>query len=269
MVVERTAENGKLRTMRGLLVIVLLCAVQLVSSQIRIISPEKLLEASEIRTTENSPLRFATEVVNFGTIEEMSGVWQGSAKLRNTGADTLVITQIKSTCGCLKAETAKRVIAPKEDVAVALKYYPRGHAGRVRQRVLIYSNLSADKPSAVLSLMGVVTASEDRSDDYPCTRGVLRLRQDTVRFSGEREVQRIAVMNGGSVALELSVDTNFLPKGLSVHFEPSNIAPKGQGQMVVKYDPTIGVLPKDGAKIYVKGLNLPPRQSAIDVVLKN
>ena len=248
---------------------ILLCAAQLLSAQIRIIPQEKLLEASEIKTAENSPLRFVTEEVTFGTIDEMSRVWQGSAKLRNLGADTLVLTQIKSTCGCLKADVSKRILAPSEEVAVALKYYPRGHAGRVRQRVLIYSNCSADKPSAVLSLTGLVTASEDRSDDYPYTRGVLRLRQDTVRLSGEREVQRIAIMNGGSAEVVLEVDSNFLPKGLSVHFEPSRIAPKGQGWMVVKYDPMIGELPKDGAKIYVKGLNLPPRQSAIDVVLKN
>ena len=254
--------------MRITAAVVMLCAVQMLSAQIRIIPQDVVRKATEIEVADNT-LQFSPKGVNFGTIDEMSGVWQGRAMLRNMGGDTLVITQIKTTCGCLRAESAKRVIAPNEIAEVALRYYPRGHAGRVRQRVLIYSNLSADKPSAVLSLAGVVTASEDRSDDYPYTRGVLRLRQDTVRFAGEKEVQRIAVMNGGSVALELSVDANFMPKGLSVHFEPSNIAPKGQGQMVVKYDPTIGVLPKNGAKIYVKGLNLPPRQSAIDVVLKN
>ena len=254
--------------MRVFIVVVMLCAVQLLSAQIRIISQNKLLEADP-KTVANSSLQFVSEEVNFGTIDEMSGVWQGGAKLRNSGADTLVVTQIKSTCGCLKAELAKRVIAPKEEVAVTLKYYPRGHAGRVRQRVLLYTSLSSEKPSTVLTLTGLVTASEDKSFYYPYTRGVLRLRQDTVRLSGEREVQRIAIMNGGSAELKLEVDANLLPKGVKVRFEPSRVAPKGQGEMVVEYEPTTETTPAKLGKIYIKGLNLPPRQSAIDVILKN
>ena len=254
--------------MRGVVAIIMLCAVQLLSAQIRIIPQEELLKAQP-KAAENSPLQFRPTEVDFGTIEEMSGVWQGSAKLVNTGADTVVVTQIKSTCGCLKAELPKRVLAPNESVKVALKYYPRGHAGRVMQRVLLYSNGATDQPSAVLALKGLVTASADRSDDYPYTRGVLRLRQDTVRLSGEHEVLRVAFMNGGSTELKLAVNANFLPKGMSVRFEPSKVAPKGEGEMVVEYAPTAEKLPATLGKIYIEGLNLPPRQSAIDVILKN
>ena len=253
---------------RSCALVVALCVAQMLLAQIRIIPQEKLLEA-EPKAIANSPLQFVGEEVSFGTIDEMSGVWQGRARLRNLGVDTLAITQIKTTCGCLKAEVAKRVLAPKEEVAVALRYYPRGHAGRVRQRVLVYTNHSSAMPSAMLTLTGQVTASEDRSDDYPYTRGVLRLRQDTLRLSGVKEAQRVAIMNGGSTELELSVDENFLPKGMKVCFEPSRLAPKAEGTMIVEYEPTTETTPAKLGKIYIKGLNLPPRQSAIDVILKN
>ena len=254
--------------MRGVVAIIMLCAVQLLSAQIRIIPQEELLKAQP-KAAENSSLKFASEEVNFGTIDEMSGVWQGSAVVTNVGTEPISITQVKSTCGCLKAELPKRVLAPNESVKVALKYYPRGHAGRVMQRVLFYSNGATDQPSAVLALKGLVTASADRSDDYPYTRGVLRLRQDTVRLSGEREVLRVAFMNGGTTEIKLAVNANFLPKGMSVRFEPSKVAPKGEGEMVVEYAPTAEKLPATLGKIYIEGLNLPPRQSAIDVILKN
>ena len=253
--------------MRGVVAIIMLCAVQLLSAQIRIIPQEELLKAQP-KAAENSPLQFRPTEVDFGTIDEMSGVWQGGAKLQNLGVDTLVITQMRTTCGCLKADVAKRVLAPKEEIGVTLKYYPRGHAGRVRQRVLLYTNRSSEKPTAVLTLTGFVSASEDRSDDYPYTRGVLRLRQDTVRLSGTREIQRIAIMNGGSTELSLSVDENFLPKGVSVRFEPSKMAPKGQGDMVVEFNPPVEQLPANLGEIYIKGLNLPPRQSTIEVIVK-
>ena len=254
--------------MREVIVAIMLCAAQLLSAQIRIIPQEKLL-AAEPKAAENSSLQFATEEVNFGTIDEMSGVWQGSAVATNIGTEPISITQIKSTCGCLKAEMPKRVLAPKESVKVALKYYPRGHAGRVLQRVLLYANGATEQPSAILRLRGVVTASADRSDDYPYSRGVLRLRQDTVRLSGEREVLRLAFMNGGSTELKLAVNANLLPKGMKVRFEPSEVAPKGEGEMVVEYVPTTEKSPAVFGKIYIEGLNLPPRQSVIDVILKN
>ncbi|MBE6195048.1 MAG: DUF1573 domain-containing protein [Rikenellaceae bacterium] len=253
-------------SMRRGVVVAMLCVAQIVSAQIRII-PQAQLEAATPQA-QSSTLQFVPREVDFGTIEEMSGVWQGSANLVNIGTDTLALTQIKTTCGCLKAEVQKRVLAPNESVAVALKYYPRGHAGRVSQRVLLYTNGATETPSAILTLRGLVTASEDRSDDYPYSRGVLRLRQEVVQLQGEtREVLRVACMNGGSIKLRPVADAMLLPKGVKVYFEPAELAPKQQGDMVVEYVPQGEIATADSFKIYIKGLNLPPRQSVVEVVV--
>lgn len=247
---------------------VLICAACLASAQIRIIPREKLLEAEPKAMA--SSLKALPETVDFGTIDEMSGVWQGSAEIVNQGAETIAITRIKSSCGCLQVELPKRVVAPKERVRVALKYYPRGHAGRVRQRVLLYTEASDEAPSVVLQVQGFVTASADRSDDYPYSRGVLRLRQERVQLQHEgRQVVRIACMNGGSTLLRPMVDAQLLPKGLKVHFEPSEFAPKQQGDMVVEYDGGGALQSGMPLHIYIKGLNLPPRQSKIEVVVED
>lgn len=254
---------------RSSIFVIMLCAVQLLSAQIRII-PQERLEVANPKALDSSPLQFRPSEVDFGTIEEMSGRWQGSAELVNIGVDTVVITQIKSTCGCLKAEVQTRVVAPKESIGIVLKYYPRGHAGRVMQRVFVYTNCSTDTPSAILQLRGDVTASEDRRDDYPYVRGTLRLRQQEVRFErGTKAQYRIACMNGGSVALRPVVDAMFLPKGVVVRFEPSELTPKQEGSMIVEYVPQEGVNEIDSAKIYIKGLGVPPRDSAIDIKFDN
>lgn len=246
--------------------VMMLWAVQLAFAQIRII-PQDRLEAANPKAA-TSALGFVPSEVNFGTIEEMLSVWQGSAKLVNSGADTIVLTQIKSTCGCLKAEVQKRILAPKESAAVVLKYYPRGHAGDVMQRVLVYTNLSKEQPSAILQLRGVVTASEDRRDDYPYSRGVFRLRQEAAQLRGDaKEVLRIACMNGGSTKLRPTVDAMLLPKGVKVYFEPAELEPKQEGDMVVSYAPQSGANAIDDFKIYIKGLNLPPRHSMIEVLV--
>jgi hypothetical protein len=253
--------------MRGVIAVVMLCAAQLLSAQIRIIPQAKLLEA-EPKAIENSSLRFATDEVSFGTIDEMSGVWQGSAILTNSGSEPITITQVRSTCGCLKAELPKRVLASKESIKVALKYYPRGHAGRVLQRVLLYANGVTEQPSAILRLRGMVTASADRSDDYPYTRGVLRLRQERVVLESEgRQILRIACMNGGSLELHPKVDTLLTSKELRVHFEPQILAPKQEGYMIVELSTSEVKEVAENLKIYLKLPNISPRQGVVDVVV--
>lgn len=251
--------------MRRGVVVAMLCVAQIVSAQIRII-PQSQLEAATPKATEDSPLRFQPTEVNFGTIEEMSGVWHGSAKLVNIGTDTVAITQIKSTCGCLKAELQDRVLSPKESVVVALKYYPRGHAGRVMQRVILYANGAPDRPAAILQLKGLVTASEDRSDDYPYSRGTLRLRQEVVRFEATGEqIMRVACMNGGSTILQPKIDTLLSSKGLKVRFEPAVLAPKAEGYMVVTYTPKDKVAESVTKKIHLKLPGVPPRHGVVEV----
>lgn len=244
---------------------VLLCAVQMLSAQIRIIPQERVLEAANPKSV-TSPLRFSSEVVDFGTIDEMSGVWQGSVDVMNTGGDTIAITQVKSTCGCLQIGLPKRVLAPRESVKATLKYYPRGHAGRITQRVLLYTNVSEKYPSAIVQLRGVVTASADRSDDYPYTRGTLRLRQEEVHFGvAGRQVQRIACMNGGSTELRLAVDTLLTSRGVRVRFEPSILAPKQEGDMIVEYEPQRDIKEEKALKIYLKLPNVAPRYGVVEV----
>lgn len=241
--------------------LIMLCAVQIVVAQIRIIPHEKVLEASEPKLAP-SALRFAPQSVDFATIDEMSGVWQGSVKLINEGNDTVVVAQVRTTCGCLKAELAKRLLAPNEEVAVRLKYYPRGHAGNVMQRVFLYATTSKD-PVAVLRLTGKVTASADRSDDYPYSRGVLRLRQDQVQVPSGVAV-RVACMNGGSMPIRPMVDSLLTTKGLKVRFEPSMLAPKQEGNMIVEVSAKVAT---QSAKIFLKGVGVPPRQSVVEVLI--
>lgn len=246
----------------------MLCVVQMITAQIRIIPQEKLREV-ELKAVA-SALQFAPEKVDFGTIDELSEPWQGNARLVNGGGDTLAITRINSTCGCLRVEVAKRTLAPKESIEVSLKYYPRGHAGRVSQRVLIYTSLSDDQPSAMLELRGVVTASADRSDDYPYSRGALRLRQEGVRFDGRvKQVERIACMNGGVTELRPEVDKMFLPSGVRGYFEPATLASKQEGSLVLEYLPTANTGVKEGTVAYIKGLGVPPRQSSIKIEFEN
>lgn len=258
--------------MRFVLVIALLMT-QVAVAQLRII-PEEQLRAVANPKMATTDICFLPTKVSFGEIDEMSGVWQGRAQIVNRSADTVVITRLQSTCGCFKATPSERVLAPQKGVEVLLKYYPRGHAGEVAQRVFVYTTLSEHQPSAVLHLEGLVVASSDRSDDYPYMRGPLRLRQEAVRFNRtRREGLRIACMNGGDAELRLSINAMFRPKGLNAYFSPAVLAPKQEGYIIIEYNPEEmdfeRVKSLDGAlKLYIDGIELPMRQRAIEVVIE-
>lgn len=248
--------------------VLMVLMVQSLSAQIRIIPQQERLEMTQPKVAA-SPLRLLQERLNFGTIDEMSGVWQGSATLVNSGEKSIAIVRIKSTCGCLQADIPKRVLAPRERVSMSLKYYPRGHAGKVNQRLFIYTDSSSESPSAVLTFTGVVTASADRSDDYPYQRGALRLRQERVVLDGKRRQSvRIACMNGGTTTLRLSCDELLSSQGVKVRFEPATLAPKQEGDMIVEYDPAQNSRNLEMLKAYIKGLNLPPREGVVEVKIE-
>ena len=245
--------------------LIMLCAVNFATAQIRIIPREKVLSAAEPKMAV-SPLQFVPQSVDFGAIDEMMGVWQGRAKLVNRGADTVVVAQLKSTCGCLKAELSKRIILPKEEVEVRLKYYPRGHAGSVMQRVFLYTTVTGEDPVAVLRLTGKVIASADRSDDYPYSRGVLLLRQDRVVLKRGEQL-RVACMNGGSTPIRPKVDTLLTSRGVKVRFEPSRLEPKQEGYMMVELSAQTIVNDTQSAKIYLMDIGVPPRQGGVEVLV--
>ena len=75
--------NQRYEIVRISAAVVMFCAVQMLSAQIRIIPQDVVRKAAEIEVADNS-LQFSPKGVNFGTIDEMSGVWQGRAMLRRS-----------------------------------------------------------------------------------------------------------------------------------------------------------------------------------------
>ena len=112
----------------------------------------------------------------------------------------------------------------------------------------------------------IVTSSETDFDQITALC-VPFARTRVVLGGKEREVVRIACMNGGSTILKPAVDSRFLPKCVSVRFEPAELAPKQEGDMVVEYTPQGANEGTRSVKLYINGLNVAPRESTIEIVI--
>ncbi len=100
--------------------------------------------------------KFEAETVDYGEITK------GSDGLRefvftNVGNEPLIITQVKSSCGCTVPEKPKDPIAPGEKGVIKVKYDTK-RVGPIRKTITVYSN--ADEPIKALKIKGKVIAGK-------------------------------------------------------------------------------------------------------------
>ena len=100
-------------------------------------------------------ISFKSETVNYGEIAK------GSDGVRvftftNTGNAPLIISEVKSSCGCTVPKKPDGPIAPGESNTIQVKY-DTYRVGPIRKTVTVYSN--AEEPVKALKIKGEVLAA--------------------------------------------------------------------------------------------------------------
>ena len=97
-------------------------------------------------------IEFKTDVIDYGTIEK------GSDGIRvfeftNTGNAPLIISSVKSTCGCTVPKKPKGPIMPGETGVIEVKYDTK-RVNPIRKTITVISN--AETPTVALKIKGLV-----------------------------------------------------------------------------------------------------------------
>ena len=229
------------------------------------IIPREIREAAKPTTVEGEWLIFEGGTTHtFGTISEDDALWQTNLQWRTKEGRKVTITRIQTTCGCVAAKWDKRLSVNVTEGTIDVKYYPKGHAGKVHQCLFVYTSLSDEKPTAIISLVGTVTPSHDRSGDYKYSAGVLGMRQKSVAVpEGGGEV-RIAVVNCGSTPLRVVHDGRISTPNIKAHTEPETLESSQEGDLVIEYSPDN----TNAVMLYLAGINTPPRERKIEVTIE-
>ncbi len=99
-------------------------------------------------------ISFKSDVVNYGEIAKGSdGV--RVFEFTNTGDEPLIISNVKSSCGCTVPKKPNGPIAPGESSTIQVKY-DTNRVGPIRKTVTVYSN--ADEPIKALKIKGEILA---------------------------------------------------------------------------------------------------------------
>jgi hypothetical protein len=97
-------------------------------------------------------IEFKTDVIDYGTIEKGSNGVR-IFEFTNTGNAPLIISNVKSTCGCTIPKKPKGPIMPGETGEIEVKY-DTNRVNPIRKTITVFSN--AETPTVALKIKGVV-----------------------------------------------------------------------------------------------------------------
>lgn len=135
--------------------------------------------ADSTRTSAAAPaagprVKVVDSVYNFGTVVQGSHV-KHSFAIRNAGTKDLIITGVKSTCGCTVAAPSKNLVVPGDESAIAVDFDTHFQKGHRDKTVSVMTN-DPDSPAVSLTLQGDVKVEVEAT---PEEVGFGKVRQGT------------------------------------------------------------------------------------------
>jgi len=104
-------------------------------------------------------IEFKTETIDYGTIEKGSNGVR-VFEFTNTGNAPLIISSVKSTCGCTIPKKPDGPIMPGETGKIEVKY-DTNRVNPIRKTITVMSN--AETPTVALKIKGLVVDSSKTS----------------------------------------------------------------------------------------------------------
>lgn len=108
-------------------------------------------------TGPTTSLAFDETEFNFGKVDEGEVVSHTFA-FKNTGAEPLIISNAKGSCGCTVPQWPREPIAPGEGATITVEFNSKGKKGPRNQKVTITANTTP--PQTFIALVGEVIPKE-------------------------------------------------------------------------------------------------------------
>ena len=202
---------------------------------------------------------------NMGEVADSDKV-NGYFTLRNTTTEAIEITEIRSSCSCLKVVTPITRIEAGESVTLRAEFNPSGRNGGFSIPILLYTPLDSKHPTVRLTVEGSVIATDEWSH-LPERIGTLRLSRKSVTFDRDTRTERIAVVNVGERPISLSAQPTI--EGITLRTEPELLQPNAEGDIVITYSPTTEPMRDIETAIIVEGCGTArPSERMIKIIIK-
>lgn len=154
-------------------------------------------------------------------------------KITNKGTQDLVITNVRTDCGCTNAEWTTKPIGPSGSGEIKATYDAE-MLGHFNKGLAVYTNLQAEPQ--YLKLVGVVSmTSNEPTTEYPYKVGDYYLSTDDVEFDdvnrGDSPTFVLSILNSSKHSYR--PELMHLPKYLTAHADPEVIRPGRVGRVLL------------------------------------
>lgn len=177
-------------------------------------------------------LHVINTAVDCGKVEYNQPV-TATFKMKNKGGRRLTISDVRVSCGCIKADYPKGEIPSGEEFELKVTYDAR-QLGHFYKEACVYSN--GTKQPVYLSMKGIVQEEvRDYTKNYPYKVGDLRVDKLDLEFDdvnrGDMPVGEINMVNEGSSVLEPNL--MHLPPYLTAESSAQYLRPGQTGKISV------------------------------------
>lgn len=175
-------------------------------------------------------------VQDIGTIREADGKVTCTYSCRNDGDTAIVISRVRTSCGCTTANYSKKEIMPGDTASLSVSYNPSFRPGRFLKEITV---MTAGGGRYRLELCGKVSPMRSTVDKlFPEKSGHLRLMNGTLLIGevkqGAHRTATLLGFNPGKDTLRLTASS--LPPEYAVTAD-SIVAPEEMAAITVKYSP--------------------------------
>lgn len=105
-------------------------------------------------------IKFDVTEIDYGTISKGSNGIR-TFEFTNTGNAPLVVTNVKSSCGCTIPKKPEAPVAPGARGVIEVKYDTK-RVGNIHKTITVYSN-AKENPSFLLTITGTITNEKEES----------------------------------------------------------------------------------------------------------
>ena len=141
-----------------------------------------LMLSSMVFGQQKEPTMTFTKVKHdFGNIKQEDGPASVTFEFTNTGGKPIIITDVKSSCGCTTPTWTRQPVAPGQKGTIVAVYNPANRPGHFSKTVTVTSN--ATNSPIVLNITGNVQEIQNTPDQsYPQTVGKLKINKIYLNF---------------------------------------------------------------------------------------
>jgi hypothetical protein len=173
-------------------------------------------------------IKFKQKIINFGEIQS-GKVIDLKFEFVNDGDTTLIIKNIRTTCGCTVTQIEKREYKPGESGKIPVKFFSQGYNGKIVKTITVITNDKTNQYTR-LKITGKVILKDFAS---------IKIFPDRVDFKDikveEKYFKKISIQNTGTIDLVI-LEVTHAPE-IMVEFEKKIIKPNEISEINIILNP--------------------------------